>query len=89
MTKIHVTADYVASTEATIELPGGKTWKDVERWYVKWGEFVAQFKDGTSMECEIGDFDVAIDWKRPSAVRVRPVKADGQPDWDNMLSEDN
>lgn len=61
-----------AGTAATVSLPDGRLWKDVESWFVKWDTLHVKFADATDylpIELESETMDV-VDWKRPMKVHV-------------------
>jgi len=69
--KVNINANYVATVSLDLELPEGKTWEDVEEYYVKWGTLNILFKGETDYrEYDMGDGADEIDWKRPATVDV-------------------
>lgn len=78
---------YYAGTTAMVDFPEGKTWEDVESWYVKWDTLHITFKDATTLEKELnsGDLDM-VDWKRPASVNVYVVNDDGKTDYDKLIA---
>lgn len=85
--RIAISATYYASTTGIIDLPEGKTWDDVEHWFVKWDTFHYRLKgEKDYREIELcSDPMNIIDWKRPSTVEVYPTLEDDEIDWDNPL----
>jgi len=69
--KINVQTTYSACISTLVELPGGKTEKDISDVWVKWGEITLQFKDGTELKRQEQDLSMDdIDWKRPSNTQL-------------------
>lgn len=81
-----VVAEYYVSTVGKVEFPEGKTWDDVQSWYVKWDTLHVRFKDGSEGEFELkSDESDGVDWKRPAGVTIYS-EVDGEVDWDNEVA---
>lgn len=82
---------YTAGTSANVEFPDGKTWDDVQSWYIKWDTLHIQWKDSTSyeeFELNSNTLDI-VDWKRPSSTSVYPVDEEtGDTNYDTELACD-
>jgi hypothetical protein len=64
-----------------VKMPEGRTWNDVESFYVKWGALYLTFKDGKYDEVSILhiDYDLdSIDHKYPANVTIHPTTEDGE-----------
>ena len=86
MVQIEVT--YGTYGSHTIELPEGKTWDDVENFWVKWDTAHIQFKgDPTdhTYELETGYDPEDTDMKRPSSVEVYETDDEGNVDYERPL----
>lgn len=67
-------------------LPDGKTWADVESWYVKWDTLHLAFKGGTTEAIDLAsDASDGTDWKRPLSATVHPVSDEGVTDYNTEL----
>jgi hypothetical protein len=56
---------------ATVELPDGKTWDDIEHWFIKWDTLYLQFfgsEEVHELSLDSGGGDV--DWQRPLTTEV-------------------
>lgn len=90
MTRVAVICEYSMNTEGRVDLPEGKTWEDVESWYVKWDVFHFKLKgEEVWHECEMNSSaDIgSVDWKRPARVDILATDEDGAPDWGEQLAE--
>lgn len=79
-----ISCTYTCSATDVVEFPAGKTWDDVENWYVKWNILHVQFK-GAKEWIEIGmvlDLTDSIDMKHPGSVQIQPCDENGEPDYD-------
>jgi hypothetical protein len=85
--KIAVSAGYYTSSIGFATLPEGKTWGDVEDWYVKWDSLFVKFNESEDYNEFALDSDATdgTDWKRPSNVSIHPTDEDGQVDFDEEL----
>ena len=74
MTTYQINTTYYAGTSAKVKFPEGKTWDDVEYFYVWWDTLHIRWKSGEDWEYEMnsGALD-CIDWKRPKSVEVYKV----------------
>ena len=84
MTQIAVVSTYYATTAGTVELPEGKTWGDIERYYVRWGALCYQIGDKwyeTQIETDSPEVD---DWKQPACTAIYAAE-DGEIDWGEPL----
>jgi len=69
--KVNINANYVTTVSLELELPEGKTWQDVEEYYVKWGTLNIRFKGETDYHQHDMDVEPSeIDWKRPATINV-------------------
>ena len=59
---------YAAFASTPVELPEGKSWNDVDEWYIKWNCLHLFYNDGTQSEHDLA-YD-EVDTKRPDTVRV-------------------
>jgi len=83
--KVAIIAEYPCSVTSEVELKEGKTWADVEEWYIKWGDMVITYKDGTVQTVSVdGDLLDGVDKvnpfsnsKRPTYVEVLALDEDG------------
>jgi hypothetical protein len=65
-----------------VELPPGKTWADVEDWYVKWDTFHFKIKgEDKYREESLHSSTDNVDWKRPSYVSIHPTGENGYCDY--------
>ena len=88
--KVAVNCMLYAGTTGYAELPEGRTWEDVEHWFVKWDSLFLSFRDGTDTEIELNsNTEDVIDWKRPSSVEIYGTDEEGQTDYDRYLDGDN
>ena len=68
--------------------PTGKTWGDVEDWYVKWDTLHVKFKESTEwQEFELNSDSWDTDWKRPDSCSVHPTDEEGGVDFNEELAE--
>ncbi len=90
MTTICISAQYYAGTEAQVELPEGKTWDDIESFYVKWDCFHVKLVGEPEWQERAlntaGGAEV-VDYKRPTSVTVYPVLEDGEVDYSIELAD--
>ena len=90
-TTYQIEASYYAGTTGQVEFPEGKTWDDVDGWYVKWDTLHVVFKDNVTevVEMNINSNTVdIIDWKRPIDVTVFPFDDEGFPDYDKEIASE-
>lgn len=81
-----VVAEYYVNTVGKVEFPEGKTWDDVQSWYVKWDTLHVRFKDGSEGEFELKSEESGeIDWKRPTSAVIHN-EVDGEIDWDEEVA---
>jgi len=71
-TTVYVSVEYSIGGLLEVELPDGRTWDDVDEFWVKWDTAHILFKDGTKFEDEIGTDAANADYKRPLATQVHP-----------------
>lgn len=85
--KLVVEVSYVAYNSHTIELPEGKTWDDVENFWVKWDTVNIVFRgEDTPHSYEMGSGDPdRIDFKHPETLWVYTASEDGDADYDKLL----
>ena len=88
--KVFVSAEYIVSGLLEVELPEGKTWNDVEEFWVKWDTVYIEFKDGTKFEDEVGTDQSEADMKWPITCKVyasQETEYGTDCDWDTVLQE--
>ena len=86
--KYAISSSYNATTVGYANFPEGKTWNDVNDWYVKWDTLHVEFKGEPEWhEFELNSGSGEIDWKRPSSTSVHPTDEEGNPDYDEELAE--
>ena len=79
---------YIAGPTATVEFPPGKTWDDVQSWYVKWDTLNVVFTDGTEFSEDLDSAELdAVDWKRPQTVDIYAVE-DGKTNYDKVVASE-
>jgi len=72
--KVSVTTDYMVSVETVFDLPEGKTWDDVQDWFVKYDFLFITMKDGEKLEVRLDEATWDhVDFKRPDNVTFRSV----------------
>ena len=86
--KYAISNSYNSTTVGYVKFPEGKTWDDVDDWYVKWDTLNVQFKgehewQGFELNSDSGE----IDWKRPNSTSVHPTDEEGNPDYNEELAE--
>jgi hypothetical protein len=80
--KVAITALYTMESTTIVDLPAGKTWDDVTHYLVKYGKVFITFNDETEFEADTDEATTDnTDFKYPDRTLVRPVDADGYPDW--------
>lgn len=89
MTAYFIEAGYSATPLSRVDFPEGKTWDDVESWYVKWDTLFVKFKDEAEWQVFslCSDTTDCIDWKRPDYVNVMSADEDEQPDYSLIIAE--
>ena len=86
MTSYSIEASYHTGATSMVEFPEGKSWEDVQDWYVKWDTLYVRFND-TSDHTDYTEFALnydstdGTDWKRPTSVTVYGYDADGEVDY--------
>lgn len=86
--KYAISNSYNSTTVGYVKFPEGKTWDDVDDWYVKWDTLNVQFKgEHEWQEFELGSDSGEIDWKRPNSTSVHPTDEEGNPDYGEELAE--
>jgi hypothetical protein len=90
MAKYEISCSMHAGTTGHVEFPDGKTWTDVEEWYVKWDSLHVQFKGAAAyVEFELNSDSLeVVDWKRPKSVEVYAVSDEGEVDYSETVAED-
>ena len=69
--KVSINANYVQTVNIEIDLPNGKTWDDVDNFFVKWGTLNIQFKGEKEYhEFEMDNEPSECNWKNPDSVTV-------------------
>ena len=90
MTTYTIECQYYTDAHASVEFPDGKTWDDVEDWYVKWDYLHIKFKDSEKWEefyLDANTSSDSTDWKRPLSVSVYPEDEVGSANYDIDLVE--
>lgn len=87
MASYAVVAEYPEFAEGIVEFPDGKTWDDVEDWYVKWDYLNLKFKDEKDWRDFALNSSGDSEWKRPKSVEVLGVDEEGYADWDNIVAK--
>lgn len=89
MTTFTIEASYCTGATGKVEFPDGKTWDDVEDWYVKWDTLYVKFKcDEDWVEFGLNsDNSDGTDWKRPLNVTIYPKNEDGGTDYETVVAE--
>lgn len=83
MSTYTIAATYYTDATGTATLPDGKTWDDVEAWYIKWDTLFFKLKgEKDYLQCELNSDSMdGTDWKRPANVTVYPQDEDGETDY--------
>ncbi len=92
-----IDANYYTGTNAQVQFPEGKSWEDVEDWYVKYDTLYVWFKKKGGPKTGSGDkadlqvdlnsnLEDITDWKRPLAVTVYLVSEEGEVDWETEVA---
>jgi len=79
-----------AGTSGKIELPDGKSWEDIQDWYIRWDTINIKFKDSKeyfAIELASMNDPELVDWKRPISATVFAVGSDGVTDYNNAIDE--
>lgn len=70
-TRITVEIQYVTYGNITLDLPDGKTWDDVDDWFIKWDVLHVIWKDDTAWLKDLNtNFSDGVDCKRPMATAI-------------------
>lgn len=86
--KYRINTTFIAEAESAVELPPGKTWDDVQSWYIKWDTLNIVFKDGTEFSEDLNSDSLdAIDWKRPQTVDIYAIE-DGKTNYDRAVARE-
>ena len=86
-TTVTVETNYDCYVPTEVELPEGKTAKDIEGIYMKWGSGEIEFTDGTTIEFDEDPSYYDPDAKRPNLIRAYPSHEDGT-DYGNEVYSD-
>lgn len=82
-------AVYYTSVGSYAVLPDGRTWSEIEDWFIKWDTLHVKFKDVNDW-CEVdlnSNYDGdCTDWKRPANVAVYEVDKDGEADYSREVA---
>lgn len=84
-----LSAQYYAGAVGSVELPEGKTWEDIEEWYVKWDVLHFKLKEEEAwkeVELGFGAVDI-VDWKHPISIGVYGTTDDNEINWNNLIEE--
>lgn len=83
-----IAATYTARTNSRVTFPEGKTWANVQDWYLKRDSLHIQWTGVEKYEEFNLNTDTmdCVDWKRPSSVSIYPVdtKSD-ETDYNNEI----
>lgn len=80
--KYAINCSLYAGTEAVIEFPEGKTWEDVQDWFVKWDTLHVVWEDGTRWDKNLNSDSLdVVEWKHPASVEVHPADEDDNVDY--------
>jgi len=82
---VEINTSYYTSATARVTFEGGKTWKDVKDWYIKWDTLNVLFTGETDWVAYLleSSSDLgATDWKRPVTVSIHPYLENGDVDYD-------
>ena len=86
--KYRINTTFIAEAESAVELPPGKTWDDVQSWYIKWDTLNIVFKDGTEFSEDLNSDSLdAVDWKRPQTVDIYAIE-DGKTNYDRAVARE-
>jgi hypothetical protein len=82
-----IESTYHCGDYGLLVLPDGRTWADIEWWYVKWGTIFYKLR-GDPQEYELllhctGE----VDWKRPVETQVYELNENEEPVSDNPIAE--
>jgi hypothetical protein len=89
MSKYCLELTFYSGCNATVELPDGHTWDEIQDWYIKWNTLHFKLKGVEAwgeIELQLTDADV-VDYKRPESVSVFPVDEEDNVDYDNEVAE--
>ena len=92
MAKYQIETTLDAGTNATVDLPEGKKWSDVQDWFVKWDTLHIKFQGDTDyieIWLDSATDPEMVDWKRPTSVTVFEVDETGQTNYDKVVAETN
>ncbi len=83
-----IAATYLAGTNSRVAFPEGKTWADVQDWYIKWDTLHIHWKSGEDEEFELNSNGIdVIDGKRPTSSSVYAMdETTGKVDYDVELA---
>lgn len=70
--KLRLVTHYHTTVFTDFELPEGKDHNDIKEWWVKWGNVVVTFNDGTEITFE-ETVPVLPDTKRPDLTEIRDL----------------
>lgn len=77
MSTYTIEATYYTNTAGTATLPEGKTWDDVESWYIKWDTLFFKLKgEKDYLQCELNS-----DSMDGTDCTVYPQDEDGETDY--------
>ena len=87
--KYTIEASYFTGSHAQVTFPEGKSWPDVNNWYVKWDTLHVMWKGAQEYEeFELNsDSTDGTDWKRPLVVTVYGTDETGETDFNNVAAE--
>lgn len=88
MTTYCIAATYPGETNSRVTFPEGKTWADVQYWYLKWNLLHVLWVGAKEYE----EFNLLIDtdcinWRRPTSVSIYSVNEESdETDYDSEIA---
>lgn len=84
--QITINHTYYCNASDNVQLPQGKTTKDIKEVIVRYGMATITFSDGSEYQIELeGDTSNSVDWKRPLCMEVFQTCEDGTTDYSQEL----
>jgi hypothetical protein len=86
--RIGVECEYYCSVNSIVDLPEGRSYKDIDSMYVKWGTIHIAWNDGSEWSRDMSETDDPnVDYKRPNETRVFTT-VEGEIDWENDITDE-